>query len=53
MADDFKTTDVGQRYARALFDLAKDERSLPAVEKDLKSVKAAIRESADLRALVG
>ena len=53
MADDSKTTDVGQRYAQALFDLAKDERAIPAVEKDLKSIKAALKDSADLRILVG
>lgn len=53
MADDSKATDVGQRYARALFDLAKEERGLAAVEKDIKSIKAALKESSDLRTLVG
>jgi F-type H+-transporting ATPase subunit delta len=53
VADDSKTTDVGQRYAQALFDLAKDERAIPAVEKDLKSIKAALKDSADLRILIG
>jgi F-type H+-transporting ATPase subunit delta len=53
LADNSKATDVGQRYARALFDLAKEERSLAAVEKDLKSLKAALKDSADLRTLVG
>lgn len=53
MADDSKTTDVGQRYARALFDLAKEERSLAAVEKDMKSLKAALKDSSDLRTLIG
>ena len=53
MADDFKTTDVGQRYAQALFDLAKDERAIAPVEADLKSLKSSLRDSADLRTLVG
>jgi F-type H+-transporting ATPase subunit delta len=53
VADDSKTTDVGQRYAQALFDLAKDERAIPAVEKDLKSIKAALKDSSDLRILIG
>ena len=53
MADDSKTTDVGQRYAKALFDLAKDERAIGPVEADLKSLKTALRDSADLRTLVG
>jgi F-type H+-transporting ATPase subunit delta len=53
VADDSKTTEVGQRYARALFDLAKDERAIAPVEADLKSLKAALRESKDLRTLVG
>ena len=52
MADDSKATEVGKRYARALFDLAQDERCLAAVEKDLKSVKAALKDSADLRTLI-
>jgi len=53
VADDSKTTEMGQRYARALFDLAKEERSLAAVEKDMKSLKLALKESADLRTLIG
>ena len=53
MADDTKVTNVGERYARALFDLANDERSTAAVEADLKSLKAAMAESRDLRTLIG
>ena len=49
MADDSKQTDVGARYAKALFDLALDTKALDAVETDLKSLKAARDESADLR----
>jgi F-type H+-transporting ATPase subunit delta len=39
------------RYALALFDLARDERSLDAVLASLASLKAALRESDDLRRL--
>ena len=49
MADDSKQTDVGDRYAQALFDLALETKALDAVEADLKSLKAAREESADLR----
>ena len=53
MADDSKSTDVGARYAQALFELAKAGGRLPQVESDLKSFKAMRRESADLRRLLG
>ena len=53
MADDSKITDVGERYAKALFDLAKDSDQVLAVEADLKSLKAMKADSADLRALLG
>ncbi|MDB5458828.1 MAG: atpH [Caulobacteraceae bacterium] len=49
LADDSKQTDVGARYARALFDLALDNKAVEAVENDLKALKAAREESADLR----
>ncbi len=44
---------VAYRYASALFDLAKDEKALPAVEKDVATLRALLEESADLRRLVG
>ena len=53
MADDSKSTDVGARYAQAIFELAKAGGRLPQVESDLKSFKAMRRESADLRRLLG
>ena len=53
MADDSKVSNVGGRYAKALFDLASEERQVAAVEADLKSLKTALRESHDLRVLVG
>lgn len=51
MADDFRTTEVGGRYAQALFDLADETGALDAVRGDLASLKAAWLESADLRRL--
>jgi len=51
LADDFRTTEVGERYAQALFDLALETKKLDAVRADLKSLKAAWIESADLRRL--
>jgi F-type H+-transporting ATPase subunit delta len=51
VADDFRTTEVGDRYAQALFDLALETGRLDAVRADLKSLKAAWGESADLRRL--
>lgn len=39
------------RYAMALFELARDEQALDAVSSDLDTVKAALAESTDLRAL--
>lgn len=52
MADDFKETEVGGRYAEALFDLALSEGSLEAVQADLASLKAMIADSRDLRSLL-
>ena len=51
VADDFRTTEVGERYALALFDLADETGALDAVRADLKSLKSAWGESADLRRL--
>ena len=53
MADDSKITDVGERYAKALFDLAKDAGEVAAIDADLKSLKAMKADSPDLRALLG
>jgi F-type H+-transporting ATPase subunit delta len=52
VADDSKQTDVGGRYAQALFELAKGQGDVAAVEADLKSFKAMRAESADLRTLI-
>ena len=53
MADDSKASNVGGRYAKALFDLASETKQVSAVEADLKSLKKALAESHDLRVLVG
>ena len=53
VADDSKATDVGARYAQALFELAKGQGDAAAVEADLKSFKAMRAESTDLRAVIG
>lgn len=52
VADDIRATDVGARYAQALFDLAKDENKIAPVETDLKALKGMIADSADLRSLL-
>jgi F-type H+-transporting ATPase subunit delta len=52
LADDSSSTDVGARYARALFDLAVETSALDAVDADLKSLKAMRSASADLRTLL-
>lgn len=52
MADDSKASNVGARYAQALFDLATDRNQVSAVEADLKSLKAALADSRDLRTLL-
>lgn len=52
MADDSKNTDVGGRYAQALFELADAQGRLPAVEADLRGLEAARAESADFARLL-
>jgi F-type H+-transporting ATPase subunit delta len=52
VADDSSATDVGARYAQALFDLAIETNALPVVEADLKSLEAMRASSADLRMLL-
>ncbi|MGE5548268.1 MAG: F0F1 ATP synthase subunit delta [Solirubrobacterales bacterium] len=43
---------IADRYATALFELAEGQNALDAVAGDLKTLKAMIRESADLRRLL-
>jgi F-type H+-transporting ATPase subunit delta len=49
LADESKQTDVGARYAQALFDLALETKALGAVEGDLAALQTACDESAELR----
>lgn len=43
---------IAQRYASAVFDLAREDGALPAVEADIAALEAALGASADLRALI-
>ena len=52
MADDFRETEVGQRYAQALFELALDAGALEPVLGDLQGLKALLAESKDLARLI-
>lgn len=46
------TASLAGRYASALFDLAREKDAVSSVESDLDNFGAAIRESADLAALI-
>jgi F-type H+-transporting ATPase subunit delta len=52
VAEDSSATDVGARYAQALFDLAVETGALTQVEADLKTLEAMRAASADFRALL-
>jgi len=52
VAEDSNVSNVGARYAQALFDLATDQKQVAAVEADLNSLKKAIADSKDLRTLL-
>jgi len=52
LADDSHNTDVGGRYAQALFQLADGAGTLALVESDLNGLKAMQAESVDLRRLI-
>lgn len=43
---------IAQRYATAVFDLAKEGKALKALEADVDALEAAVNESADLRAMM-
>jgi F-type H+-transporting ATPase subunit delta len=51
-AEDPSVSGVSGRYATALFELARDEKSVDAVKADLDRFEALLAESADLRRLV-
>ena len=46
------STGIAARYATAVFDLAKEGKSLPALEKDLDALDAALGSSDDFRSLI-
>jgi len=48
-AENAITSEAGERYARALFELADEAGALDAAEKDIASLAAAFAESSDLR----
>ena len=52
MADESNASNLGGRYAQALFDLANEQKVLAAVEADLKSLKGAIADSRELKTLL-
>ena len=43
---------IAARYAAAVFELAKSEKALPALESDVDALDAAMKDSADLRDLI-
>ena len=51
-AEDLSVSGVSGRYATALFELARDEKSVDAVKADLDKFAAMLAESEDLRRLV-
>ncbi|HSF65232.1 MAG TPA: F0F1 ATP synthase subunit delta [Paracoccaceae bacterium] len=46
------STGIAARYAAALFELAAEAKALPALEKDIDALEAALAASADLRDLI-
>jgi F-type H+-transporting ATPase subunit delta len=46
------STGIASRYAQAMFELSRDQGELPQLEADVGTLDAAMKESADLRALI-
>jgi len=46
------STGIAARYATAVFDLAKEDKKLPALEADVDALDAALGSSADFKALI-
>ncbi len=46
------STGIANRYATAVFDLAKEGKAIKALESDVAALEAAMNESADLRTLL-
>ncbi|WP_172300094.1 F0F1 ATP synthase subunit delta [Pseudoruegeria sp. HB172150] len=47
------STGIAARYATAIFELAKEDKSLSAIESDVDALETALAESEDLRNLIG
>ena len=52
MADEAQSSGIAGRYALAVFELALEDKSLDAVERDFAALKTMIQQSADLARLV-
>jgi F-type H+-transporting ATPase subunit delta len=52
VADVFRETEVGERYAKALFNLALDTKTVDKVRADLDGLGALIAENADVRRML-
>lgn len=46
------STGIAARYATAMFEIASEAKTLPALEKDVDALDAALSDSADLRDLI-
>jgi F-type H+-transporting ATPase subunit delta len=46
------STSIAARYATAVYEIAKDEKSVPALEDDINALQGALSESEDFRALI-
>jgi len=46
------STGIAQRYATALFDLAKEAKKVKAIEGDIAALKGALDDSADFNSLI-
>ncbi|MDE3078604.1 MAG: ATP synthase F1 subunit delta, partial [Paracoccaceae bacterium] len=44
---------IAERYATAVFELASEDKALSGLEKDVEALGAALKESAELRAMIG
>jgi F-type H+-transporting ATPase subunit delta len=52
VADEFRETEVGERYATALFQLALDSGAVGKVSEDLTTLAALLRESPELKRML-
>ena len=46
------STGIAERYAKAVFELVKDSKAIPALERDLDALTAALKDSEDFSALI-